>query len=41
MGYVAAPHAKIDSPLGLVVRTKTLPAHVARMPFVPARYHRG
>ena len=41
MGYVAAPHAKIDSPLGLVVRTKTLPAHVARMPFVSARYHRG
>jgi aminomethyltransferase len=41
MGYVATPHAVPDSPLGLVVRGKTLPAHVAKMPFVPARYHRG
>lgn len=41
MGYIAAAHAKMDNPLGLVVRGKTLPAHVARMPFVPARYHRG
>jgi aminomethyltransferase len=41
MGYVATPQAKQDCPLGLVVRGKTLPAHVAKMPFVPARYHRG
>ena len=41
MGYVSAIHAAIDTPLGLVVRGKTLPARVARMPFVPARYHRG
>ena len=41
MGYVAAPHAKQGSSLGVVVRGKTLPAQVAKMPFVPARYHRG
>jgi aminomethyltransferase len=41
MGYVAAPYAMPGSALGLVVRGKTLPAQVAKMPFVPARYHRG
>ncbi len=41
MGYVAAPYAPQGSALGLVVRGKTLPAQVAKMPFVPARYHRG
>lgn len=41
MGYVAAQHALPGSTLGLVVRGKTLPARVAKMPFVPARYHRG
>ena len=41
MGYVATGHAKVGNPLGLVVRGKTLPAQVAKMPFVPARYHRG
>ncbi|MDA1099414.1 MAG: glycine cleavage system aminomethyltransferase GcvT [Proteobacteria bacterium] len=41
MGYVAAPHAGQGTPLGLVVRGRTLPAQVAKMPFVPARYHRG
>jgi aminomethyltransferase len=41
MGYVAAGHAKTDTSLGLVVRGKTLPAKVAKMPFVPAGYFRG
>jgi aminomethyltransferase len=41
MGYVATEHAATDNPLGLVVRGKTLPARVAKMPFVPAGYFRG
>jgi len=46
MGYVVAEHATLgqtgtDSALGLVVRGKSLPARVAKMPFVPAGYFRG
>jgi aminomethyltransferase len=41
MGYVAAPHAALDSPLNLIVRGMPRPAHVARLPFVPHRYYRG
>jgi aminomethyltransferase len=41
MGYVAAEHAEIGSPLALVVRDVPRPAHVAALPFVPTRYHRG
>jgi aminomethyltransferase len=41
MGYVTAAHASAGTPLGLVVRGKTLPAQVAKMPFVPANYFRG
>jgi aminomethyltransferase len=41
MGYVAAGHTAAGTSLGLVVRGKTLPAQVAKMPFVPANFHRG
>ncbi len=39
MGYVAAPHAQIDTALNAIVRDKPLPARVAALPFVPHRYH--
>jgi len=41
MGYVTAARAAPDTPLGLVVRGKTLPGRVSRLPFVPQRYHRS
>jgi aminomethyltransferase len=41
MGYVASAFAAPGTPVGLVVRGKTLPAKVAGMPFVPHRYFRG
>ncbi len=41
MGYVAAGHTAADTEVGLVVRGKSLPARVAKMPFVPQRYYRG
>ena len=41
MGYVAAEHAAIGTPVNLVVRGKRLPAQVAKMPFVPQRYHKN
>jgi aminomethyltransferase len=41
MGYVEAAHAAPGSALALVVRDVPRPAHVAALPFVPARYYRG
>ena len=41
MGYLASAHASTGAALGLVVRGKTLAARVAKLPFVPQRYHRG
>jgi aminomethyltransferase len=41
MGYVPASFAQAGTPVGLVVRGKTLPAKIAGMPFVPHRYFRG
>ncbi len=41
MGYVDAAHAALDTPLGLLVRGKPLPARVAATPFVAQRYYRG
>lgn len=41
MGYVAADHAALGTPVNLIVRGKALPAKVAAMPFVPQRYYRG
>lgn len=40
MGYVAAPHARTDTPLKVLVRGKALPARVVPMPFVPHTYIR-
>jgi aminomethyltransferase len=40
MGYVEATHAAAGTPVGLVVRGKTLPAKIAPMPFHPHRYAR-
>ena len=41
MGYVAREAASPDTPVGLVVRGKSLSARVARLPFVLTRYKRG
>jgi aminomethyltransferase len=41
MGYVAASHAALDAQVFLVVRGKPLPARIAKLPFVPNRFHRG
>jgi len=41
MGYVDLEHAKIGTPLQLIVRGKPLPAVVAYMPFAPHRYFRA
>jgi aminomethyltransferase len=40
-GYVTADHAKIGTALDVVVRGKAMPAHVARLPFVPQRYYKA
>lgn len=40
MGYVAAGHAVIGTPVGVVVREVARPARIAAMPFVPHRYFR-
>ena len=34
-------HAAADTPLGLMVRGKVLPARVVKLPFVPHNYYRG
>lgn len=41
MGYVAVEHAALDTQVYAEVRGKQLPMRVAKMPFVPQRYHRG
>jgi glycine cleavage system T protein (aminomethyltransferase) len=41
MAYVDADHSALDSVVYAEVRGKQLPMRVARMPFVPQRYHRG
>ncbi|MBI3503992.1 MAG: glycine cleavage system aminomethyltransferase GcvT [Proteobacteria bacterium] len=41
MGYVASASAVPGTPVGLVVRGKTLPGKVVAMPFAPHRYFRG
>jgi aminomethyltransferase len=40
MGYVAATHAAVGTPLALLVRGKPLPAQTVPLPFVPHRYVR-
>jgi aminomethyltransferase len=40
MGYVAAESAEPGTPIALLVREQKRPALVARLPFVPHRYHR-
>ncbi|MBL8589686.1 MAG: glycine cleavage system aminomethyltransferase GcvT [Methylobacteriaceae bacterium] len=41
MGYVESAHAAPGTRLSLMVRGKALPAAVAPLPFVPARFYRG
>jgi aminomethyltransferase len=41
MGYVPAAQAAVGKPVGLLVRGRTLAAHVAALPFHPHAYHRG
>jgi len=41
MAYVDSAHATIDAELFAMVRGKPQAMNVARMPFVPQRYHRG
>ena len=41
MGYVDAVHAKTGTSLGLLVRGKTIPASVVKLPFAAHRYHKN
>ena len=41
MGFVDRAHAAVGTPIGLIVRGKTLGARVAALPFHPHAYHRG
>ena len=41
MGYVAAAHAALNTPVRLVVRGKPLPARIVALPFVPNHFYRG
>jgi aminomethyltransferase len=41
MGYVETAFAAPGTAVTLMVRGRELPAHVARLPFVPNRFHRG
>ncbi len=41
VGYVAASHAALDTPVRLVVRGKPLPARIVALPFVPNHFYRG
>jgi aminomethyltransferase len=41
MGYVPPAQAAIGTRIDAIVRGKPVPMHVAAMPFVPNRYHRG
>ena len=40
MGYVAAANSTPGTKIGLVVRGKSMPASVVKLPFVPHNYHR-
>jgi len=41
MGYVKSKFSKIGTEVNLVVRGKTMPAEIAKLPFVPQRYYKG
>ena len=41
MGYVESALADVGTALGAIVRGKTVPVEVVKMPFVAQRYHRG
>jgi len=41
MAYVEAEHARIGTPVHVLVRGKPLKATIAKMPFVPQNYYRG
>ncbi|MBV9286377.1 MAG: hypothetical protein JO288_00900, partial [Hyphomicrobiales bacterium] len=41
MGFVARPHADAGTPVGLIVRGRTLSARVVALPFHPHAYRRG
>jgi len=41
MGYVARPHAAVETPVSLMVRGKPLSARVVATPFHPHAYYRG
>jgi aminomethyltransferase len=40
MGYVDSAHAKVGTPLDIIVRDQPRRWHVATLPFVPHNYHR-
>ncbi|MEW5875848.1 MAG: glycine cleavage system aminomethyltransferase GcvT [Candidatus Zixiibacteriota bacterium] len=40
MGYVATPHAKVGTEIGLVIRGQSVPATVVKTPFVSNTSHR-
>jgi len=41
MGYVELPYSQVGTELQALVRGKSLPVRVAKLPFAPHRYYRG
>ena len=41
MGYVSTAYAKVGTEVAALVRNKSIPLTVTKMPFVPQNYHRG
>ena len=41
MGYVKRKYAKIGTKINLLVRGKTMPAHVVKLPFIANNFYRG
>jgi aminomethyltransferase len=41
MGYVNGKFKKVGTPINLVIRNKSMPASVVKVPFVSTKYYRG
>ncbi|NVK18997.1 MAG: glycine cleavage system aminomethyltransferase GcvT [Methylocystaceae bacterium] len=41
MGYVKTEFSKVGTEINLIVRGKTMPGEIAKLPFVPQRYYKG
>jgi aminomethyltransferase len=41
MGYVKTDFSKVGTEINLIVRGKSMPAEIVKLPFVPQRYYKG